>query len=132
MELFKTYMVVMLGGMFGVAARMWMSSAFAEIFGLAFPIGTLVVNVLGSLLIGLFAGLTGSGGAWEVSPLMQQAVTIGVLGGYTTFSSFSLQTIHLLGTGHYLYATLNVVLSVVLCLLACWLGLILAGFVNAR
>jgi CrcB protein len=132
MELFKTYLMVMLGGMVGVAARMGMSSALSAIFGLAFPIGTLVVNVLGCFLIGLFTGLTGNGGVWQVTPHIQQMVTIGVLGGYTTFSSFSLQTINLLSTGHFLYATLNVVLSVVLCLLACWLGLLLAGFVNAR
>ncbi len=132
MELLKTYLIVMLGGMFGVAARMWMSSALGATFGLAFPIGTLVVNVLGCFVIGLFTGLTGHGGVWHVSPNMQQAVTIGVLGGYTTFSSFSLQTIDLLSGGHFLQATLNVVLSVVLCLLACWFGLILAGFVNAR
>ncbi|MCE9520599.1 MAG: fluoride efflux transporter CrcB [Verrucomicrobia bacterium] len=132
MEQIKTYLMVMLGGTVGVAARMWMSSALGAIFGLAFPIGTLVVNVLGCFLIGVFTGLTGHGGVWQVTPHMQQAITIGALGGYTTFSSFSLQTINLLSTGHFLYATLNVVLSVILCLLACWLGLILAGFANAR
>jgi fluoride exporter len=132
MELFKTYLMVMLGGTFGVAARMGMSSALGAIFGLAFPIGTLVVNVLGCFIIGLFTGLTGHGGAWQVSPHLQQAVTIGVLGGFTTFSAFSLQTINLMSAGQFLYATLNVVLSVVLCLLACWLGLLLAGCVNAR
>jgi CrcB protein len=132
MELLKTYMFVMLGGTFGVAARMWLSSAFVRVFGLAFPVGTVVVNVLGCFIIGLFTGLTGTGGAWHLSVRMQQAVVIGVLGGFTTFSAFSLQTVNLLSSGHFLHAALNVVLSVALCLLACWLGLFLAGVINAR
>jgi fluoride exporter len=132
MELLKTYLLVMLGGTFGVAARMGMSSILDAVFGLAFPIGTLAVNVLGCFVIGLFTGLTGTGGAWHVPLRVQQAVDIGVLGGYTTFSSFSLQTLNLIGEGHFWYASLNVLLSVALCLAACWTGQLLAGVVNAR
>lgn len=132
MELFKTYLVVMLGGTFGVAARMWMSSVLAAKFGETFPVGTLAVNVLGCFVIGLFTGLTGPDGVWLVSPKVRQAVTVGVLGGYTTFSSFSLQTINLLTDRQYWYASLNVLLSVLFCLLACWFGLKLALVFNLR
>jgi fluoride exporter len=132
MELFKTYLMVMLGGTFGVAGRMWMSSALAARFGESFPVGTLTVNVLGCFIIGLFTGLTGPDGVWLVSPKVRQAVTVGVLGGYTTFSSFSLQTISLLSDRQYWYGSLNVLLSVLLCLLACWFGLKLALVFNLR
>lgn len=132
MDLLKTYLVVMLGGMFGVGARMWMSAALAARFGESFPVGTLAVNVLGSFVIGLFTGLTGPDGVWLVSPKLRQAVTLGILGGYTTFSSFSLQTINLLSDRQYGYASLNVLLSVLLCLLACWIGLKLALAINLR
>lgn len=132
MELFKTYLMVMLGGSAGVAARMWMTSVMGPNSGSAFPIGTLAVNVLGCFIIGLFTGLTAQGGVWQVSPQMQQVITVGVLGGYTTFSSFSIRTIELLGAGHIFLAALNIVLSVVLCLLTCWLGLLAAGHINVR
>ena len=122
----------MLGGTLGVAARMWVSSALSAVFGLAFPVGTLVVNVMGCFIIGLFTGLTGTGGAWHLSLRMQQAVTVGILGGYTTFSSFSLQTINLMSDRHYWYASINVLLSVVLCLVSCWIGLKMAAAINSR
>ena len=132
MELFKTYLAVIAGGGFGVAARMWMSSALATRYGETFPVGTLAVNVVGCFIIGLFTGLTGPDGVWLPSPRLRQAVTVGVLGGYTTFSSFGLQTINLLHDGQFGSASLNVLLSVLLCLLACWLGLKLALVFSLR
>jgi CrcB protein len=126
MEQIQTYLLVMLGGTFGVAARMWMSSALSALFGEGFPIGTLTVNVLGCFIIGLFSGMTGPAGSWVLSLKTREAVTVGILGGFTTFSSFSIQTINLLSGRQYAYAMLNVFLSVALCLVACWLGLKLA------
>ena len=117
----------MIVGAFGCAARMWLSNFLAEKFGPAFPIGTLAVNVLGCFIIGVFAGLTRPDGGILVHPVIRQAVMIGFLGGFTTFSSFGLQTMSLLNDGEWSYAALNVVLSVALCLVAVWIGQIIAA-----
>lgn len=84
---------------------------------------TLVVNLLGSFLIGYITALTGDSGRFTVSPDLRLFLTAGVLGGFTTFSAFSLQTIELLQSGHALRALIYVTASVVLCLLGAWLGL---------
>ena len=118
----KTYLAIMIGGGAGTGLRMALSSMLALKFGETFPVGTLLVNVTGCFVIGLFAALTGPEGPLLASPLTRQVIMIGVLGGYTTFSSFSLQTLVLLQDGEWLQAGLNVVLSVVLCLVAVWLG----------
>ena len=123
----KVYLAVMVVGAFGCAARMWLSDLLAEKYGPAFPIGTLVVNVLGCFIIGVFAGITRADGGLLVHPVIRQAVMIGFLGGFTTFSSFGLQTMSLLNDGEWGYATLNVVLSVALCLVAVWIGQIIAA-----
>lgn len=118
----KTYLAVTLGGAVGTGLRMGMTTWCAHRFGEAFPIGTLVVNVLGSFVIGAVAALTAPDGAMPHATLLRQVVIIGVLGGFTTFSSFSLQTLNLLAAGEGLRAGANVVLSVALCLGAAWLG----------
>lgn len=123
----KAYLAVMIVGAFGCAARMWLSNFLAEKYGPAFPIGTLAVNVLGCFIIGVFAGLTRPDGGILVHPVIRQAVMIGFLGGFTTFSSFGLQTMSLLNDGEWSYAALNVVLSVALCLVAVWIGQIIAA-----
>jgi CrcB protein len=123
----KAYLAVMVVGAFGCAARMWLSNFLAERYGPAFPIGTLVVNVLGCFIIGVFAGITRPDGGILVHPVIRQAVMIGFLGGFTTFSSFGLQTISLLSDGEWSYAALNIVLSVALCLAAVWIGQIIAA-----
>ncbi len=89
----KTYIAVMCGGAAGTALRMWLSNFLAGRYGETFPVGTLAVNVIGSLVIGVFAELTGPNGLIFTAPLTRQVVMIGVLGGFTTFSSFSLQTL---------------------------------------
>src|SRR5207247_8085647 len=96
-----------------------------------FPLGTLLVNVSGSFVIGLFFTLTDSEGSWLVGPSWRQFVMVGVCGGYTTFSSFSLQTLNLARDGEWLYASANAVLALVLCLLAVWLGHLLAMSINS-
>lgn len=90
--------------------------------GETFPLGTLFVNITGSFVIGFFAAMTDPAGPFLVSPRVRQFVTIGVLGGYTTFSSFSLQTLDLARDGDWFRAGLNCVLSLVCCLVAVWLG----------
>jgi CrcB protein len=102
----------------------------ARLLGETFPWGTLIVNVSGSLVIGLFAALTGPDGRLFVGSTARQFVMIGICGGYTTFSSFSLQTLNLMNDGEWLYASGNIVLSVALCLLAVWAGYMLASSLN--
>jgi CrcB protein len=130
--MWMSYFVVMAGGALGSAARMWLSLFCAVRFGESFPVGTLAVNALGCFAIGVFSALTGPDGIVLASPLTRQFVMIGVLGGFTTFSSFGLQTINLMGDGEWLYAALNVVLSVVVCLAFVWLGIILVSLFNHR
>ena len=124
--IFKTYLAIMAGGAGGTALRLWLSGLLAAKYGETFPVGTLVVNLIGSFMISLFAGLTGPDGPLLISPLTRQVVMIGVLGGFTTFSAFSFQTLNLLNDGQWARASANVCLSVVLCLLAVWLGQIAA------
>jgi CrcB protein len=128
----KTYLMVMLGGCFGVAARLWISTAMAARWSEDFPVGTVAVNITGCFVIGLFAVLTASEGLWAVSPLIRQAVIVGVLGGFTTFSSFSIQTVTLLKNGQLTAAVANVFISVLGCLLATWVGMLLGGWMNGK
>jgi CrcB protein len=126
------YLWVALGGALGSVTRFWMSGAIASRFGETFPVGTLAINFLGSFLIGLVAGLNAPEGRGMISPGMQQFVMIGFCGGYTTFSSFSLQTLKLMQDREWLYAGGNVLLSVTLCLLGVWLGYALASAIHSR
>jgi CrcB protein len=120
------YILVMLGGALGTGARFWVSGFIAERAGEFFPLGTLVVNVSGSFVVGFFAAFAGPEGTMLVSPRFREFFMIGVCGGYTTFSSFSLQTLDLARDGDLLKAFLNTVLSFACCLAAVWLGRILA------
>ena len=113
---------VAFGGALGSVLRYWCSGLAAEAFGETFPAGTLIVNVVGSLLIGVVAVVTGPDGRLLVAPELRQMVMAGVFGGFTTFSSFSLQTLALVQDGEWTLALLNVGLSVGLCLGGVWLG----------
>ena len=121
-----TYLWVALGGALGSVGRYWLNGFVSERFAV-FPAGTLVVNILGSLVIGFAAALTLPEGRMssESRAFVAQFVMIGVCGGFTTFSSFSLQTLHLLREREWLYAGGNVLLSVALCLVATWVGYII-------
>lgn len=121
---------VALGGALGSAARYWCSGLVARLIGEGFPWGTLLVNVLGSLIIGFFATITGTEGKWLVSGSIRQFVMVGVLGGFTTFSAFSLQTLVLFEQGEWLRAAGNVLGSILLCLAAVWIGHMAAVAVN--
>ncbi len=125
-----SYFWVGLGGALGSVLRFWISGLVAQNSGETFPLGTLVVNVSGSFIIGLFAALAAPDGRWLVSPTARLFVMVGICGGYTTFSSFSLQTLALLQGGEWLRAGANVVGSILFCLLAVWLGYFLVTAIN--
>jgi CrcB protein len=115
------YLWLGLGGALGTMARFWVNGVIAKHF-VSFPMGTMVINITGSFLIGFFAAMTAPDGRWMVSPTFRTFFMTGICGGYTTFSSFSLQTLDLARAGEWLYAAANVVGSVALCLIAVWLG----------
>lgn len=120
------YLWVMIGGALGTGARFWASGIVARNFGEFFPLGTLAVNVSGSFIIGFFAAFTDPQGVHLVPPRLRQFFMIGVCGGYTTFSSFSLQTLDLFEDGDWLKATLNTFFSLAGCMLAVWLSRVCA------
>jgi fluoride exporter len=110
------YFWVAVGGAIGSMARLWLGVKVTLLTGLAFPWGTILVNIIGSLVIGFVATLTGPNGRVVVPVNAQAFVMVGLCGGFTTFSAFSLQTLELARDGRLLYAGANIVLSVVLCL----------------
>jgi CrcB protein len=125
-----TYLWIALGGALGTLARALCAEAAARSFGDSFPWGILAINIVGSLVIGFFAALTGAGGRYLVASDARQFVMVGLCGGFTTFSSFSLQTLNLLLDGYVMRAGANIVGSVALCLLAVWLGHLAATVLN--
>jgi CrcB protein len=125
------YLWVALGGAVGSAARYGLNGLISTRFGETFPWGTLAINVTGSFLIGVFAAFADPEGRVLISPGVRQFLMIGVCGGYTTFSSFSLQTLRLAQDGEWLYAAGYVLLSVALCLTAVWLGYALGAAFNS-
>jgi CrcB protein len=116
------YVWVALGSALGGMARYWCSGLAARVVSESFPAGTLFVNVLGSFIIGAFAALTGPDGQLLVPAQTRIFVTVGLCGGFTTFSSFSLQTLALWQDGEWLSAAVNIAASVILCLVGVWLG----------
>ena len=125
-----TWLWVMAGSAIGGVLRYWLSGLASNHISETFPIGTMIVNVTGSFVIGFFATLTGPDGRVFASSDTRQFVMTGICGGYTTFSSFSLQTLNLANDGEFALAGVNVVASVVLCLVAVWLGFIAAAALN--
>jgi CrcB protein len=125
------YLWIAAGSALGGVARYFCTGVAARLLGETFPWGTLFVNVTGSFIIGFFATLTGPDGRIFAGTTTRQFVMTGILGGFTTFSSFSLQSLNLANDGEWLQAGGNVVGSVVLCLVAVWLGHMLALSLNA-
>jgi CrcB protein len=125
-----SYISVALGSIVGGVARYLVSVLFLSQFGNGFPWGTLFVNVTGSFLIGFYAALTGPDGRLFVSPRQRQFVMVGICGGYTTFSAFSLETLRLAQSGNIQGAFFNLFVSVVGWLTAVWLGHALAARLN--
>jgi len=113
------------GGALGALARYWMMGAVGHAFGTAFPWGTLAVNVLGSAILGVLAGLMAF--LWSPSPELRSFLVVGMLGALTTFSTFSLDVVLLIERGEWgpagLYSVVSVVLSV---------GALMAGLAAVR
>ncbi|MCL6608738.1 MAG: fluoride efflux transporter CrcB [Geminicoccaceae bacterium] len=121
---------VAVGGALGSLCRWWLSELFLRLGLGFFPWATLLANASGSFLIGLVATLTGPDGRVVLLPELRLAVMVGFCGGYTTFSAFSLQTLALVQGGNFREAAANVILSLVVCLLAVWLGHLAAAAIN--
>jgi fluoride exporter len=130
MDKWLDYVWVALGSALGGASRHWFSGFIAQRMGERFPAGTLCVNLTGSFLIGLLAAFTVPEGRLFLGRSPRLLLMVGVLGGYTTFSSFSLQTLNLARDGEWLAAALNIAASVVLCLAGVWLGHLLGQTLN--
>lgn len=126
------YLWVALGGALGSISRYWLNGVVSARFGETFPWGTMTINVIGSFVIGVLGALTIPDGRMssEARALTTQLLMIGACGGFTTFSSFSLQTLNLVRDREWLYAGGNILLSVVLCLIATWLGYLLGSVFN--
>ena len=122
---------VAIGGAIGSVARFWLTEFSAKLWGGEFPWGTIIANVTGSFLIGLIAALPIMGPRDLLGPMGRQFLMVGIMGGYTTFSSFSLQTLTMMQLGHVGKAALNVGGSVALCLIAVALGYALGAAVGA-
>ena len=125
------YLWIAMGGALGSVARYWFSGVIGRQFGETFPWGTLLVNVSGSFAIGFLAALAEPGGRRFIGPTGRQFFMYGICGGYTTFSSFSLQTLELVREGDWAKAGANAAGSVVLCMVAVWLGYALGSGFNA-
>ena len=124
------YLAVALGGALGTVGRYFVSGVVANAFGETFPWGTLIINITGSFVIGFFATLSAPDGRLMVSGTTRQFVMVGLCGGYTTFSSFSLQTLNLMRGGEWAPAAGNMLGSVVFCMIGVWLGAISGAAVN--
>ena len=113
---------IAIGGAFGSLFRYGMSNGIYILLGKGFPYGTLAVNILGSIIMGSVYVLMVERAV--ISEELRAGITIGLLGAFTTFSTFSIETLNLIESGEIVKAGLNVFLSVVLCISACWIGLI--------
>ena len=125
-----TYLWVGIGGAIGSIARYWLSVVMTALTGPQFPWGTILINVLGSFIIGFFGTLTAHDGRMSVPTDLRIFVMTGICGGFTTFSAFSLQTFDLAHDGRWFNAAANVLLSVVACLVAVTLGFFAAAAMN--
>ncbi|HSW93457.1 MAG TPA: fluoride efflux transporter CrcB [Gammaproteobacteria bacterium] len=119
-----TLLLIFLGAGTGGVLRYWVSNLVYWITGRQFPYGTLIVNISGSFLMGLLFVLIIERFNGIGQPL-RSLLLIGLLGGYTTFSSFSIETLNLLENGAWLSGLLNILSSVILCMLAVWFGVLL-------
>jgi fluoride exporter len=117
-------LAVAAGGALGSLLRFWMSSGIYAVLGRGFPYGTLAVNVVGCLAMGLLYVLLLE--RMALAPEWRAALLIGLLGGFTTFSTFTMETFNLMENGETLKAGLNVLLSVITCVAATWVGVVVA------
>ena len=127
---FTNCLLIMIGGAIGTLAR-YVVSVLELPVSSQLPWGTIFINVSGSLVIGFFGTLTLASGRYPLSESLRLFVMIGLCGGYTTFSSFSLQTLDLMRSGGMMRAAVNVVASVVLCIGAVAVGHLIASHLNS-
>jgi len=125
------YFWIAVGSALGGMARYGCSGLAARLIGETFPWGTFIVNVAGSFVIGFFATLTDPDSRYMVGSLARQFVMTGFCGGFTTFSSFSLQTLNLVNDGEWFRAGANIGGSVAACLVAVWAGHLLAASISS-
>jgi len=111
------------GGATGALLRYWVSSGVHAIWGRGFPYGTLTVNIVGSMLMGLLYVFLFE--RMDMNTEWRAGLIIGLLGAFTTFSTFSIETLNLIEAGEQLKAGMNILLSVTLCMLGCWTGMVL-------
>ena len=116
-------LVIMLGGSLGALMRFIISNSMTEKFGNSFPYGTLTVNVLGSFVMGFLAMFLVE--RIGLDPLLRLGIFVGFLGAFTTFSTFSMETLNLFEQGESLRALMNIFVNVLLSVLAVWLGVLL-------
>ena len=128
---FAVYLWVAIGGAIGSVARFALGNAMTMALGTDFPWGTLLINVLGSFVISFFGVLTGMNARYPMPAEARIFVSVGLCGGFTTFSAFSLQTVELARNGHPMRAALYVAASAFLCIIACALGYASASALNA-
>jgi CrcB protein len=128
---FYTCLLIMLGGAIGTLLR-YLISALTTTTPHDLPLSTIAINIAGSFIIGFFGTLTLASGKFPVSENMRLFIMVGICGGFTTFSSFSLQTFDLIRHGHPMRAAINIVGSVVLCICAVALGHAIAAHYNAH
>jgi CrcB protein len=126
------YLWIALGSALGGVARYACQGWAARLISETFPWGTLIVNIVGCSFIGFFATFTSADGRVIVSPSVRQFVMVGICGGYTTFSSFSLDALNLARDGQWAQAAGYVLGSLVFCLLGVWFGHIGAVALNGR
>lgn len=118
-----SFLLVGVGGALGAMARYGVAGLVGRLWPLPFPLATLLINVAGSLAMGLLVGMLARfTPGWAADARL--FVAVGILGGFTTFSAFSLETVQLLERGEWLLAGLYVLLSVVVCLVGLYLGLL--------
>ena len=127
---FAVLLSVALGGALGSLLRYFVASAIQSPASAGFPWGIFIVNVTGGFAMGVITELAAL--KFNMPQELRAFLTVGILGGYTTFSSFSWQTLSLVREGEWLHAGWNVLLSMVLCLVAVWMGQITASFINQR
>ncbi|AJD03270.1 fluoride efflux transporter CrcB [Campylobacter lari] len=118
----STILAVGFGGFLGAISRMLASSFFNKIIPHDFPYGTLLVNIIGSFLMGLFFSYANSKG---VHIFTKSLISTGFLSAFTTFSTFSYENLLFLQSGDYFHFFLNIILNVILCLLAVWIGFLI-------
>ncbi|MBF2758976.1 MAG: fluoride efflux transporter CrcB [Ectothiorhodospiraceae bacterium AqS1] len=116
-----TSLAIAIGGAIGALLRFWVGQGAAIALGKDFPFGTLIVNVVGCLAAGILWGLLFE--RYEIAPALRAGIMVGLLGAFTTFSAFSIESVLLIQQGGYARASINVLSNAFLCLAAAWLGM---------